>query len=171
DYLKIGISSPGSTPANGLNVMRLWLSLNSSPGMDRGMNRPYDHEGPFTNNCSSSASSCPNTVWNVGSYDETYFNRLKCVLDKAWSRDVIVEVTLFDPWGGTFAQSPWSSAFSNKGCFASKDFVVNGKRCDDLTLPNNSGWAQQRALIHKVAQELCSYPNIYYEVANEADLT
>ena len=34
-------------PIAGLNKLQLWLSLNSSPGFDRGHGRPYDGEAPF----------------------------------------------------------------------------------------------------------------------------
>jgi hypothetical protein len=171
DNLKIGFVTGDTIPAIGLNKLRLWISLNSSPGFDRGENRPYDHESPLANDCGAWPAACSSPTWNLSAYSSIFFERLRCVLDYAWSKDIVVEITVFDSWQGNFDKSPWRSGFSREECFASKDYVDSaGKRC--LDDPKNvNGWAKQRAFITKLAQELCSYPNIYYEVANEVDLT
>src|SRR5258706_13539126 len=54
---------------SGLNVMRVWIGLDHSPGRVR-MGSPYASEQPFTYNGSQ---------WNLNSYDQTYWDRLKCV--------------------------------------------------------------------------------------------
>lgn len=170
DTLTISSITGGTIEAKGLNTLRLWVSLNSSPGTDRN-GRPYDHEAPFKHNCGPWPASCPSPVWQLSApYDDTFYDRLKCVLDYAWSQEMVVELSIFAPWSGNFAKSPWASAFSSRGCFASKDFAPGGVRCD--AVPQNvTGWNLQKAFITDLATRLCSYPNIYYEIANEVDLT
>jgi hypothetical protein len=173
DYLGIvSFSGPGFIQAEPLNKLQLWISLNSSPGFDRGEGRPYPNEAPFPDNCPAWQGACPSPTWNLGAKDTTFYNRLKCVLDYAWSKDIVVEVTIFDAWQGNHLTGPWKNAFSHRACFSSKDWVdpATGKRCDDPSLNNETnGWSKQRLLISNLATELCSYPNIYYEIANEAD--
>ncbi|HEX4964824.1 MAG TPA: hypothetical protein VF173_28685 [Thermoanaerobaculia bacterium] len=171
DNLRSSSTAANTIPSDGLNVMQMWISLDSSPGFDRGKGRPYDHEAPFPNNCAAWPAACSSPVWNLNAFDQTFFDRLKCVLDYAWSKDLIVEITIFDPWQGNFQNSPWHNAFTHRACFASKDYTDStGTRCD-ASSTNVNGWARQRALIQQLSQQLCGYPNIYYEIANEVDLT
>jgi hypothetical protein len=166
DNLTISFATGNTIPGNGLNTLRLWIGLNHSPGIERGYQggQPYPHETPF------------NKPYNTnGSVNGTFFARLKCVLDYAWANYIVVEVTIFDPWEGNFSSSPWTAYFQNKNCFASKDFVLpSGFTCntDPATKVNNqAGWTKQKQLITELVTRYCSYPNIYYEIANEVDLT
>lgn len=156
-----GSTPAGAIPAPGLNHIRLWIGLNHSPGIMR-RGTAYDFETPFLKPYDTN-----------GAPDETFFARLKCVLDEAWARDQIVEVTVFDPGSGSFETSPWRVYFQDKGCFSSKDFVLpSGETC--ATDPaagarNRAGWEKQKQLITELVTRLCDHPNLYYEVANEAD--
>lgn len=161
-------SSPGEPgvrlASSGLNLLRLWAGLNHSPGLQR-RGSPYEHETPFQKPYDTQ-----------GAPDEWFFARLRCVLDAAWARDVLVEVTVFDPWEGDYESSPWKVYFGpNRNCFASKDFVLPGgftcEKDPEVGPRNRAGWAKQKELITELVTRLCGYPNLYYEIANEVDLT
>lgn len=162
-WLNYSSIESGYIPAVGLNTFRLWISLNHSPGIQR-RGQAYDHETPFQKPFNTN-----------GAVDDVFFARLKCVLDYAWSLDQIVEITIFDPWLGDYNTSPWKVYFgSNEQCFASKSFVLpNGRTCENDPATgtlNRAGWDKQKQLITELVTRLCSYPNIYYEIANEVDL-
>ena len=88
--------------AAGLNVMRIWVGLNHSPGKgDPPGSAPYRNEQPFTWNGSQ---------WNMDSWDMAYDWALYDVIKYAQGKGLIVELTLFDPYGGDPATGPWKKA-------------------------------------------------------------
>jgi len=167
--------------AFGLNKMQLWISLNSSSGLERlTPPAPYQDEQPFT-------YSAP--LWNLNSYNSTYFSNLNAVITDALSRNpnIIVEVVLFDPWNGYHdnpSTSPWSpgrnTGFNGNGNtvdFTQNRYMVSYEHgsgnpdggTDSTPSIQNARILQQR-LVAQVVHALKGFPNIYYEIANEPDL-
>ncbi|HEY6250026.1 MAG TPA: immunoglobulin domain-containing protein, partial [Candidatus Angelobacter sp.] len=182
-----------------LSLMRLWISLNSSPGTDKtGSNPmapfPYPHEQPFP--CTLGAAP----QWNLNSFDDvasqnsyqcddlisdrsgdtTFFTNLKELVGYAQSKGVIVEITLFDPWNGTSSFGPYQSnqnpvvgSFTNPLLFVeSQNYTYpSPPSCTPKPSPLDSQPLRpiQVNLLIQVVNALYYYDNIYYELANEAD--
>lgn len=162
-----------------LNKMRLWIGLNHSPGRDAqsGIGRPYDHEQPFLWVDDPSSIDPNKGWWNVNVWDDEFFNRLRKVVEYAKLKNVIVEITLFDPWSGDWTQGPWhcNNVYNNatvKTCFTQRlNFVTlaNGSTADEQT-KNSNARARQVALMKKVADTLNHLDNFYWEIANEPEI-
>jgi hypothetical protein len=84
-------------PGYGINTFRLWVSLNSSIGVeDQGT--PYPNEQPFVYSGGK---------WNLDSYDDAgFFTHLQNVIDYADQLGMIVEVTLIDQAGDSRHSGP-----------------------------------------------------------------
>jgi hypothetical protein len=96
-------------------------------------------------------------------WDEAYFARLRDLVAAASARGIIVEMNLFCPFYG---DSQWSVSPMN----ARNN--VNGlgavARTDVYTLEKSGGLlAVQEAMVRRIAGELRSFDNVYYEIANE----
>jgi hypothetical protein len=89
-----------------LNVMRLWVGLNHSPGKaDTG--NPF----PKTVYTNEQLYKYVDGIWDFDKFDPTYEKNLYDVVQYAQSKGVIVEITLFDPFGGVETTGPWASAY------------------------------------------------------------
>lgn len=163
-----------------LNKFRLWVGLNHSPGTMRPA--PNDHpfdiaEQPFkcVSGCTTSAPK-----WDLDQWEPQYFNRLRSVISYAASKTpaIVVEVTLFDAWQGDFATSPWNSAHALQTAYSGgigftqeKYFTTYDNGTSDLVAANQNARSRQLALVDKIAQELSTFNNVYYEIENEPDIS
>lgn len=165
----------------GINKIRLWVGLNHSPARSKGAAKPFPNEQPFKwleclpSDPTSIACQDPtkNLKWDLDTWDTAYFTNLRAVVAHAASKSpaIIVEVTMFDPWSGEFSTSPWNATnnIQNKGFTEEKYFASYSKGTMD-TPDNQLARAKQILLLQKVADELNSFDNVYYEVANEPDI-
>ena len=176
----------------GLNKMQLWVSLNSSIGLGDGnlvnlMNPPpntkkvpYDYEQPFFWN---------GNKWRLDRYEPTFWSRLNQVIADADTYNIVVEVTLFDPWGGVDHSlnppnptSPWN-ANNNivvnppAGCGGTAGFTdvryfvsTDNDSVGGVLTANGCARAQQMALVAAIAKQLNPRTNFYWNIANEVDL-
>lgn len=172
--------------ANNLNLMRLWVSLNSSAGSDK-TGSPYLHEQPFTLDSNSlwdfNITTPPPTLVTP---DTAFLSNLVSLVSYAQSKGVVVEVTLFDPWSAEQANgnadpfSPYLSGNNSIGKqFTNNAFFVEGETNCSPALPtyvdcaadNKQLRRRQVAVLQAVVQQLYNFNNVYYELANEADFT
>jgi hypothetical protein len=151
---------------SGLNTLRLWIGLNHSPGLERNLAAPYANEQPFAYNSGLGK-------WDLNTPDTVYWDRLKCVIGYAGTKGVIVEVTLFDPWSGDWTKGPWRSTkniqgigFTQKAYFGR--YVNDPTRTDDPA--NAPARTEQEDLVRYAVSQLNAYPNLIWELANEAEL-
>ena len=154
--------------AKGLNVFRLWIVLNHSPGSEPvNGGTPYANEQPFHRNAQGKWSVSP------GQWDAMFFSHIYDVVSYAASKNVYVEVTLFDPWQGTWELGPWH-----------QNNIVNGtgfsNERDFITLPPGGTCANSFAsgprkrqvdVVKKLADTLNPLDNFYWEIANEPDIS
>jgi hypothetical protein len=181
DYLK----------QNKLNLMRIWVSLNSSPGTAKttdyrnppAMPTPYPHEQPFAWNANKDQWDLTSldTATGGGSPGTTsFFANLVDIVSYAQSQGVIVEVTLFDPWSPRLPDSPYQQKNQNPviGQFNPNSlFVQADNSCSPpaglIDCKNDTAAlqlrARQKAVLTQVVTALYPYNNVYYELANEAD--
>jgi hypothetical protein len=154
--------------AHGLNTMRLYISLNHSPGWQDNKGKPYDYEEPFPANGSQ---------WDLSSWSAAFFNRVRAVLALAQSKGIIVEVTLFDPWDPGFAHSPWNppnnlqqTGWSDPQYYAS---FQSGETCPAIqsySITDSLPRHKQIAVLQRAAFRLNDFNNFYWEIANEPEL-
>jgi hypothetical protein len=158
---------------SGLNVLRLWVGLNHSPGRERSSavatdpHGPYLNEQPFTYNSGTQK-------WDLNTPDTVFWDRLKCVIGYAGTKGVIVEVTLFDPWSGDWTKGPWNSTRNSQGIGFSQEkyfaqFVNDPTKTDDMI--NSPARTEQDDFIQYAIGQLKAYPNLYWEIANEPDFS
>ena len=117
-----------------------------------------------------------NGLFDLYHWDERYWSRLNAVLNYAESKDIIVEISIFEVSGpikyfGERAEQPYPyhNRFNlqnfgkpnPKGTFVPEffdlNYTENGIKLIDI----------QKALIDKVLKETADNPNVYYEVMNE----
>lgn len=148
--------------ADGLNTMRIWVGLNHSPGKDF-TNSPWPNEQPFVWNGSK---------WDLNQWDATYFSRLRQVVSYCNQKNVIVEITLFDPFQGVHTNGPWGEGKNVQNIFFSQEryFVTFASGTSHPSTQDQAAFAKQKELVRKVVTELAPYPNVYYEIANEPDI-
>lgn len=155
--------------SRGLNVFRMWIALNHSPGEAWGTttNLPFTNEQPFVWNGSTQK-------WNVaaGTWDNAFFNHVYDVISYAATKGVFVEVTLFDPWSGDWTKGPWYSPniYNGTGFSTEQEFVSlpSGGNC---TAFSSGPRKRQVDFMKKLASTINSLDNFYWEIANEPDIS
>ena len=161
--------------ARGLNTMQLWVDLNHSIGMGVDfMMQPYPSEQPFVWDDFGA-------WWHLDQYDTGFFTNLKNVVSYAASKNVFVEVTLFDPWSGVIIDGqhptgfPWSSPWWGPNNFngvqftETRFFISFDNVTSDSHPANQTARALQLQLIQKIVAELNQFTNFYWQIANEPD--
>jgi hypothetical protein len=143
-----------------INNIRLWLIANFLSGWKANL-YPYERK---------------NGLFDLYRWDPAYWSRLKAVLNYAESKDIIVEISIFEVSGpmayfGERADQPYP--FHNKfnrqyfgkpnaqGTFVPEFFDLNYNE-NGISLQS-----LQKALIDKVLKETSDNPNVYFEVMNE----
>ncbi len=100
--------------------------------------------------------------FDLNTWDENYFNRLKDFISKASERGIVVEVVLFCPYYGDEQWNLSPIKYSNN---------INGigdiARTDALTMKDSKLLSVQEAMVRKIINELKDFDNIYYEICNE----
>jgi len=102
-------------------------------------------------------------TFDLSRWDEAYFVRLKDFVAHAAARNVVVELTLFCPM---YEEVQWSLSPMN----AANNVNGAGKvgRNEVYTLDKDPALlAVQEALTRKLVTELNSFPNLFFEIANE----
>jgi hypothetical protein len=118
--------------------------------------------------------------WDLASYNNNYFTRLKAMLDSARRHGVIVQLTLFDksgmiadmPGDTRWSVNPWNASSTNTDPPNNINGVINQL---DAGLPEFFTQATpgskltnlQNAYVTKVVKETREFPNVVYEIMNE----
>jgi hypothetical protein len=171
--------------AKGLNRMRIWVSLNDSISLPTTLGRP-PHETPFCYNpvgtatvytCDNTGAGMPNK-YDLNRWDPVFFTNLRAVIDWAahggntfnTAKAVIVEVVIFDAHAGNF-DGPWNPAknLQGYGFTAESNAIALDTAGGDTVAAHISARAKQKALIRKLVDELKTYHNFYWEIANEPE--
>jgi hypothetical protein len=159
--------------AKGLNVFRVWVGLNHSPGKEFNSS-PYPNEQPFPYDISTNKWNAAADLNNDATWDTTYLNHLYEVIDFARTRNpsIIVEVTLFDPWSGNWALGPWNSAnvYNGTGFSTEKDFATLPASTSCATAIASGPRKRQVDMMKRIAKKLNPLDNFYWEISNEPDI-
>jgi len=92
--------------ANKNNVIRLWAILNNSPGKAVDSQSFHVIKGPYPN---EQPVLWNGSKWDILQDDPSYLTNLETVVCEAYNQDIIVELTLLDPWC-----DPWPTSAFNK---------------------------------------------------------
>jgi hypothetical protein len=101
--------------------------------------------------------------FDLSTWDDAYFERLKAFLAEAGRRGVVVEFVLFCPF---YEESMWRLSPMN----AANNVNGVGKSARDAVYDrakNGALQTTQEALVRKIVEELNPFDNLYFEVCNE----
>jgi hypothetical protein len=100
--------------------------------------------------------------YDLDSWDDAYFRRLKSFVTEAGARGIVVEYVLFCPF---YEDSMWSVSPMNAR--NNLQGVGNCPREEAYTIKHPKLLAKQLAFVAKATQELRDFDNVYLEVCNE----
>jgi len=154
--------------ANKNNIVRLVAIFNSSPGFHL-QGSPFPHEAPFV---------WSGSRWDLSQpVDPVWLSNIEAVVCSAYSRGIIVQVTLFDPWDPAWAHSPFNpvnTVNSNQGFTADQYFASFDNPTANPPTDSNSQNIQariwQKGSMTALVNQIKRYPNIIWQIANEPDL-
>ena len=136
----------------------------------------FVHEQPFryagNNKWSLNKPKSPGSSELVADLDAQYLTNLESVVCNAYSKNIVVEVSLFNVWDGRWGTSPFNPAntmpvngktqgFTTQGNF----MTLSGTSQQDIDARN-----AQKGALACIVNQLKKYPNVIWEVANEPDL-
>lgn len=100
--------------------------------------------------------------YDLSSWNDAYFERLKDFMSVAAEHDIIVELTLFS---SIYRNEHWDICPQNPA----NNINMTGElsRFDAQTLNNGDLLAYQIALVRKMVNELNEYDNLFFEIQNE----
>jgi len=100
--------------------------------------------------------------FDLSTWDEAYFSRLKSFLTEAGKRGIVVEMTLFT---SHYSEDGWlSSPLHPKNNVNRVDSVAKNRA---LTLKNGNLLPFQEALVRKLVREMNAFDNVFFEIQNE----
>jgi hypothetical protein len=100
--------------------------------------------------------------WDLNTWDDAYFKRLKDFVAQAGRRGVVVELVLFCTF---YEDRLWDISPMNANNNVNNVGAV--ARTDAYALKEPALTAVQDALVRKIANELRDADNVYYEICNE----
>jgi hypothetical protein len=118
--------------------------------------------------------------YNLDAWNAAYWTRIKSFMAAAQARDIIVEVAIFAAnnidtaaeWSNTATRPAWNKAFNTNNAFSGNASGYFNPQFFDLAYPERSSSGRtlkdyQQLLVDKTIAELKSFPNVYFEIANE----
>ena len=113
--------------------------------------------------------------FDLGAFDQTYFDRLRERVAAANERGIYVAVMLFEGWwlhsvdeASRWDYHPFHAANNVNGIDGDSDGDGFGKEIVTLAPENAAILAIQEAYVRKVVETVNDLPNVLYEIANEA---
>ncbi len=104
------------------------------------------------------------TKFDLDTWNDAYFDRLKDFVEQAGNRGIVVELVLFC---NQYTQDRWQkSPLHHHNNIQGIDFRLSAPP-RYLTRDNATLNGRQRDLVEKITRELRNYDNVYFEVANE----
>lgn len=139
-----------------VNAVRVWVNFHWDNDL-----APYSKSGGTSN-----------PVYNLRSFDPTFFDRLKAFVKAADQRGIVVQATLFD---GVMLETAnanrWNwSPYNDARNDSHTNYLSTASRFDKFfnVDADNPVWRDvNKPLIQKVVQTLGDFGNVIYEVMNE----
>ena len=108
--------------------------------------------------------------FDLKTFDENYFKRLRSRLEQANRRGIYVSIMLFEGWGLQFVREGWKAHPFNPANNASgigTGLDANGKGLPIFTLAHPEITRLQEAYVRKVVDTVNDLDNVLYEISNE----
>lgn len=159
--------------SRGINLLMLWSYIGTNADMQErdsriGYNAPeiWPWEG-----------SPDDSTFNLNSFNQKYFDRLKNLVAYAELKNIIVLITVHDGWiKRNFNGHPFNSKLGNGPLRLNKQYVVLSDYNKELPPIYNSNWNWteknqyfQERFCEKLITELNQYSNVIYEMFNEGE--
>ncbi len=143
---------------DGMNLSRIWcMGYPAWPAQSN--NQPW-----------ARASSGSNALdglrkWDLNSWNEGYFTRLKAIAQAASDRGIVVEFTFFSVF---YSDDEWRlSPFHASNNVQGYGSGSNRYDCFRQNSTNNLLLEKQKAAVKRIVRELNAFDNVYYEIQNE----
>lgn len=156
----------------GFNLSRLVILLRETESEFKGYLGYQNTLCPTAENyiCPWSRSPIPGALdggnkFDLESWNEAFFDRLKNFCMEAEKRGIIVEITFFSQYYSNKPDSPWSLSVLNPDNNINDIGATGYNRF--TTCENAMLLAKQEALVRKIVTEMKDFDNIYYEICNE----
>jgi hypothetical protein len=149
----------------GINSFRNWFTAGQPFG---NTTVPYERTGPGL-----AADGRPR--FDLTRFNQAHFDYFRQVVEYARARGIVIQLSIFDFWHG----SAWVAVPNSDPQYEwgfKHDFYVTGNNINGLNVNNPNQWLNtnhpvfeyQKALVAKVIDTVGDYPNIIWEVCNEA---
>jgi hypothetical protein len=151
---------------DGLNTTRLFTGpykeLQGAFGIERNMMAPKGERFLCAWARSSEAGYTEGgNKFDLDTWDEAYFTRLKDFLKEADKHDIIVEICLFTSFYGAY----WKASPFHPANNINKTDDIPYKQVQTNPTPKYASY--QEAYVRKLVRELNAFNNIYFEIQNE----
>jgi len=104
--------------------------------------------------------------WDLSSWNEAYFTRLRSFVQACSDRGIIVELTLFSTiyFADQWMLTPFNPANNMQGYGPN---TGTHSRYDAMRPVEANLYAAQQAVVRRIVREVNAYDNVYFEIQNE----
>ncbi len=155
--------------ANGMNLTRVILvgfHPNSGDFNDTLNPSPDRFLQPWPRRTTSGYALDGRGKWDLSSWDEAYFTRLRQFVQACSDRGIIVELTLFSTiyFADQWLINPFNPANNMQGYGPN---TGANSRYDAMRPVDANLYAAQQAAVRRIVREVNPYDNVYFEIQNE----
>ncbi|MEY3895273.1 MAG: hypothetical protein RLZZ214_792 [Verrucomicrobiota bacterium] len=143
---------------DGMNLSRTWC-------MGYPADSPQNFIQPWPRSTTGTNALDGLKKWDLNSWNEAYFTRIKAIAQAASDRGVVVEFTLFSVLyeDAEWTKSPFHPSNNIQGYGSS----TSRYDCMRQNSANSLLFEKQKAAVKRIVRELNAFDNVYYEIANE----
>ncbi len=143
---------------DGMNLTRVWTM--GYPGAS-----PQELIQPWLRSSTGANANDGLGKWDLSTWNEAFFTRLRDFVQLASDRGIVVEVTLFSVFysDAEWLKSPFHPANNVQGYGASN----NRYHCFRQNSVNALLFEKQREAVRKIVNTLNDFDNVYFEIQNE----
>ena len=155
------------------NFVRLWrwelVSWNTAAANEKESQTHFCSPHPWARTGSEKALD-GKPRFDLNSFDEAYFKRLRSRVEQAERRGIYVSIMLFEGWGLQFVKEGWKAhPFNpaNNSDGMGKGAGSDGKGLTIFTLAHPEITRVQEAYVRKVIDTVNDLDNVLFEISNE----
>ena len=142
---------------DGMNLCRIWCM--GYPTAPQRLIQPWQRSTTGTNALDGLKK------WDLNTWDEAYFTRLKAIAQAASDRGIVVEFTFFSV---LYDDTEWRrSPFHASNNVQGYGSATNRFDCLRQNSVNALLFERQMAAVKRIVRELNGFDNVYYEIQNE----
>lgn len=143
---------------DGMNLTRIW-AIGYPADSPESFIQPWSRSTTGTNGLDGAKK------WDLFTWDEAYFTRLKAFVQAASDRGIVVELTLFSVF---YNNTEWNkSPLHGSNNVQGYGSTTNYYDCFRQNSVNAQLLERQLAAVRRIVNELNGFDNVYYEVQNE----